>query len=292
MTTPSKPSTPTRSVTAPSRTTTAPKAPTNPQAQRAQSSIPTSALQLGNNRPQSITSLYQLIGGSVTIPAQNGQQQSTTYTSPLNSSNLSTIAPVMWDSLSTSGSLEMPARVNINTAPLSVLQALPGMSPNSGGSGGTSGGGSGGSSGGNTGNSGNTGNTSGQGANTGNSGSGNSSSSGTTDDLASLIVSMRQQNQGQSDPIYLTPAWLISQDSTNFTAQRLNSMDKYITARSTAYRVQAVGQYGPNGPTARVEAVIEVLPSLNGQPKRHRIVYYRDLTEFGKGFNVTAGNNP
>jgi hypothetical protein len=46
------------------------------------------------------------------------------------------------------------------------------------------------------------------------------------------------------------------------------------------YRIQAVGYFDKAGPVARVEAVID---TNAGKP---RIVYWRDLTELGKGFEI------
>ena len=60
----------------------------------------------------------------------------------------------------------------------------------------------------------------------------------------------------------------------------VQSLEQYITARSQVYRVQSVGHFDSGGPTARVEAVID---TNAGRP---RIVYYRDLTGLGKGFNL------
>ena len=63
------------------------------------------------------------------------------------------------------------------------------------------------------------------------------------------------------------------------SAATLAKLESYITARSQVYRVQVIGRAGDQGPSARVEAIID----LNaGKP---RIVYYRDLTDAG-GTNV------
>jgi hypothetical protein len=48
--------------------------------------------------------------------------------------------------------------------------------------------------------------------------------------------------------------------------------------------VQSIGHFDKGGPTARVEAVIDA----NG--RRPRIVYWRDLTELGKGFVLTQNS--
>jgi hypothetical protein len=79
--------------------------------------------------PVSISSLYSLVNTSFTIPGQNGEP-SRVYSSPLNNqSTLSSTLPQMLDLLTTQGTSEIPARLNINTAPQLLLSALPGISP-------------------------------------------------------------------------------------------------------------------------------------------------------------------
>ena len=66
----------------------------------------------------------------------------------------------------------------------------------------------------------------------------------------------------------------------NISPQTMQSLEQYITTSSQVYRVQSVGYFDGGGPTARVEAVID---TNGGRP---RVVYWRDLTELGKGFNL------
>jgi type II secretory pathway component PulK len=82
------------------------------------------------------------------------------------------------------------------------------------------------------------------------------------------------------DPIFQTPAWLMTE--ANFSQKTLQSIERYVTARSQVYRVQSLGYFDGGGPTSRVEAVID---TNGGRP---RIVYWRDLTELGKGFDVQS----
>jgi type II secretory pathway component PulK len=83
------------------------------------------------------------------------------------------------------------------------------------------------------------------------------------------------------DPIYQTPAWLITEAS--LSPQKVQTLDRYITARSEVYRVQSLGYFDGNIKTAvRVEAVID---TNAGRP---RVIYYRDLTELGKGFDLSS----
>jgi len=93
------------------------------------------------------------------------------------------------------------------------------------------------------------------------------------------IISMRPQSSTieAPDPIFLTPAWLIIE--AGISPATLQKLDKYITTRSQVYRVQSIGYFDAGGPSARVEAVID---TNGGAP---RILYWRDLTELGKGFD-------
>jgi type II secretory pathway component PulK len=103
---------------------------------------------------------------------------------------------------------------------------------------------------------------------------------GITDDVVQNIMNHRPDPSSTTpaDPIFQTPAWLITEANVN--PQTLRSLERYITSRSQVYRVQSIGYFDGGGPTARIEAVID---TNNGRP---RIVYWRDLTELGKGFNL------
>jgi type II secretory pathway component PulK len=93
------------------------------------------------------------------------------------------------------------------------------------------------------------------------------------------IIAMRPQSSSieAPDAIFQTPAWLILE--AGISPSTLSKLDKYITTRSQVYRVQSIGYFDAGGPSARVEAVID---TNGGLP---RILYWRDLTELGKGFD-------
>jgi type II secretory pathway component PulK len=81
------------------------------------------------SRAQKINSLFDLVGASVAI-RQQGARQPTVYRSPLQANNQQTLRDklaLLLDTVSTSANLELPARININTAPQAVLAALPGL---------------------------------------------------------------------------------------------------------------------------------------------------------------------
>jgi DNA uptake protein ComE-like DNA-binding protein len=108
---------------------------------------------------------------------------------------------------------------------------------------------------------------------------------GLQDSDVQAIVNARPDpaNQSQtSDPAFQTPTWLLTE--ANLSQSTLKSIEKYVTARTQVYHFQVIGYFDVNGGvTSRVEAVID---GNNGRP---RIVYWRDLSELGRGFDLTGG---
>jgi type II secretory pathway component PulK len=177
--------------------------------------------------PRTISSLFELIGTSVSIPGDTPQSQPTIYPSPLNDQgNQSQLLPLLLDSCTTVNATEIPARINVNTASQTVLAALPGLS---------------------------------------------------SADVQNIITHRPDSlSTDPPDPIYQTPAWLLTQ--ANIPPAVLRTLDRYITTRTQVYRVQAIGYLDAGGPMKRIEAVID---ANQGLP---RIVYYRDLSELGVGY--------
>lgn len=75
-----------------------------------------------------------------------------------------------------------------------------------------------------------------------------------------------------------TGAWIITQ--ARVPIANYQSAEKYITGETMTYRINSIGHFTNNGVAARVEAVID---TNLGHP---RIVYFRDLTDLGRGFQV------
>lgn len=98
---------------------------------------------------------------------------------------------------------------------------------------------------------------------------------GMTEEVADEILATRS-GLDPLDPATKTAAWLVTQ--LNMPSATFNTMSRYVTGTTQTYRVQSIGYFANGGPTARVEAVID---TNQGKP---RIVFYRDLTELGRGF--------
>src|SRR5262249_2544075 len=101
----------------------------------------------------------------------------------------------------------------------------------------------------------------------------------TDSDVQAILNSRPDPSSTQApDAIFQTPAWLLTE--ANIQSNTLRTVDRYITSRTQVYRVQSVGYFEGGGPTARIEAVID---TNAGRP---RIIYWRDLTELGKGYDM------
>jgi hypothetical protein len=83
------------------------------------------------------------------------------------------------------------------------------------------------------------------------------------------------------DPIYQTPAWLITE--AGLKPATVQSIERYVTSRSLVYSFQVLGYFEGGGPATRLEAVVD---TSFGRP---RVVYVRDITELGKGFDLSQG---
>jgi len=80
-----------------------------------------------------------------------------------------------------------------------------------------------------------------------------------------------------TDPTTLSGAWIVTQ--AKLPADKFKNIEKYISGRTYTYRIHSVGYFGTaGGPVSRVEAVVDTALGLP------RILYYRDLTDLGRGF--------
>lgn len=191
------------------------------------------AISAGTKPRQRVSSMFSLLGASVTVQGQGNNQPSTSYKSPLteDSAASDTLGKLL-DKCTTSAEAELPAHVNVNTAPREVLMALPGM---------------------------------------------------TDADADSIIAKRPSYASGDApDTSYDTVAWLVS--NGGIKASVMQSLERYVTARTQVYRVISVGYFDEVGPIARVEAVID---TNQGKP---RIAYYRDLTDQGRAVDPRSAN--
>jgi hypothetical protein len=206
--------------------------------------------------------MFSLVNTQITIPSTDPDNvPDTIVPSPLNQqSNQTSLLPKLFQYATLWSGTEIPARINVNTAPAEVLNALANASTTNTSSFSGTMGGSGSSSGGFT-------------------LSLTQNPKGlqlTTSDVTAILGARPALNSDQPLPdAFATPAWLLTQ--ANLPMKTLTSLDQYFTTQSQVYKVQVVGTLdGPGGQSARVEAVID---TNGGHP---RILAYRNLTELGK----------
>ena len=107
---------------------------------------------------------------------------------------------------------------------------------------------------------------------------------GMDDSIVEAIVSNRSPDPlsgERSDP---TTAWLVTDGLV--TMDQMRTLEPWITAGGSVYRMQVMGYFDSGGPMARIEAVADAteLPP--------RLVYRRDLSAVGRGFDPTMLNSP
>lgn len=90
------------------------------------SQVPQDVLKLNSKARRRVRSLLELINSQVTVPGKKAEDPATIYLSPLNDpAKQERLLPLLFDQATTRKDAEIPARININTAPPAVLATLP-----------------------------------------------------------------------------------------------------------------------------------------------------------------------
>jgi type II secretory pathway component PulK len=179
------------------------------------------------SRSQRLASIYDLVNSQVLIKSRDPRQPSTLVDSPLTGNDqIKALLPLMLDKMATSKDQDLPARVNVNTAPRAVLLALSDQIAEA--------------------------------------------------DLDKIISARPAPGSQNTDPVFQSTAWLLTE--AQLPIATLKSVERFLTARSQVYRMQVVGQTSQGGPTVRLEVVVD---TNRGRP---RLIYWRDLSELGRGF--------
>jgi type II secretory pathway component PulK len=202
-----------------------------------------SGMQKATLKSNRLKSIYDLIDSQVSVTKD---KKKTIYLSPLkaNSGEVSIQLPLLLDETQASTSklsgpkMDFAGRLNINTASKVVLQALGGIK------------------------------------------TGRDEDDPpilTETDLQSIMSNRPTGADAFTNPVYQTPAWLITQ--AGLKPKAVKQIERYITTRSQVFRFQVLGYFDAATTVARVEAVVD---TNAGRP---RILHFRDLTLLGKGFN-------
>ena len=102
-------------------------------------------------------------------------------------------------------------------------------------------------------------------------------------DAQKVIDTQPSPTATSTGAIFKTPAWLLTE--AKLPLKTIKLLEPFITTRSQVYRFQSVGYADRGGPITRIEAIVD---ANQGRP---RIVYWRDLSELGKGFDIPAAGN-
>ena len=98
-----------------------------------------------------------------------------------------------------------------------------------------------------------------------------------------MISSDGAPQSGAAD-IQASTGWLYSEGLVD--QKSLVAMDRFMTARGSVYRVQALGHFDGGGSVARVEAVIDATKSPPA------IISRRDLSNLGPGYRSDQLEGP
>lgn len=184
---------------------------------------------------QKVGSFFDLINSEVTVKGKDDKSPDVIYTSPLkDEGRRRELLPKLFAGATTKKERELPARINVNTAPREVLLAIPNLSEAD----------------------------------------------------AETLLSKRPppSSPDAAGEVYQTPAWLVTE--AGLKPEAVKRIENFVTTRAQVFRVQSLGYSDGRGPSARVEAVID---TNAGRP---RVLYWRDLTELGKGAEADLAAAP
>jgi type II secretory pathway component PulK len=100
-----------------------------------------------------------------------------------------------------------------------------------------------------------------------------------TEELADAVVASRPAESDSGAAVFNGGvAWLLASEAVR--KDEFKAIEQYITGRSEVFSLQSVGYFESGGPTARVEAVID----LSGSSPRIRLM--NDLTRLGRGYDA------
>jgi type II secretory pathway component PulK len=106
-----------------------------------------------------------------------------------------------------------------------------------------------------------------------------------TSEIVDQIVSRRQQVADGMASGSQNETWLLSEGI--LTLEQMKSLLPYVTTGGDVYRCQVVGYFDKDGPTVRIEAVLDATNSPAG------VLFWNDLSRLGRGYSLdTLGAEP
>ena len=132
--------------------------------------------------------------------------------------------PTLMDHVAVVVNSPLAGRININQAPRTVLEGIPGMTPQ----------------------------------------------------IVDQIIGQRQPDPTLALPDRRHETWILSERIV--TLDQMKELIPFICAGGCVYRAQVIGYFDQGGPAVRLETV------LDGSSKPPRIVFFRDISNLGRGY--------
>ncbi|MDZ4820550.1 MAG: type II secretion system protein GspK [Planctomycetota bacterium] len=101
---------------------------------------------------------------------------------------------------------------------------------------------------------------------------------GMTEEMVERILASRETEPTGQMPTHRHEHWLLYEDIV--TLAEMKKMVPYICASGAVHRAQVVGYFDDEGPSARIEVVVDASSGVS------RIVFWRDISNLGRGYSL------
>lgn len=101
---------------------------------------------------------------------------------------------------------------------------------------------------------------------------------GMTSQIAEQILANRAAALASSEDQFRHATWLLTEGVA--TLDEMKALLPYVTAGGDVYRCQVVGYYDKDGPSARIEAI------LDATKRPAAVLFWKDLSRLGRGYSL------
>jgi DNA uptake protein ComE-like DNA-binding protein len=106
---------------------------------------------------------------------------------------------------------------------------------------------------------------------------------GLDDEMVQAILANREIEPSGQKESHRHEHWLLTEGVV--TLEEMKRIVPFVTASGSVFRAQVVGYFDQEGPAARVEVVINAAGASLARP---RVVFWRDLSNLGRGYNLAT----
>jgi DNA uptake protein ComE-like DNA-binding protein len=108
---------------------------------------------------------------------------------------------------------------------------------------------------------------------------------GMTEEIVQQILANREIEYTGNRPAHRHEHWLLCEGIV--TLNEMKALAPFICAGGRVFRAQVVGYFDEDGPSSRIEAVVNVATMESGLCTP-RVVFWRDLTNLGRGYSLAS----